>query len=317
MADVLVIGGTGFVGSAVVRHCLVKQHAVTLLNRGSRRIEGAHQLVADRNDGEALSAALHGERFDVVIDTNCYTPAQARGLIDVITGSAPRVVAISSASVYADAAFQPPRESEPIGGASVWGDYGRDKSAMEDVYRASAARFDYCGLVRPPYIFGPGNSSDRETWFWTRQLRGEAVILPGDGETQAHFVHADDLAAAIEMLARGQRRGLDIFNVADPRALRFSELASLLAQVAGAEDLQWAAGDLARDIPARAWFPFRDYPCLTDPAKLLAETDWRPAASLKDRFAETFSAYDPTALRAGFRPTPAEQALIRAHSSTP
>ena len=181
---------------------------------------------------------------------------------------------------------------------------------MEAAYRAAAARFDYCAIVRPPYIFGPGNSGDRETWFWTRQLAGHPILLPGDGETRAHFVHNEDLAAALMMLACGERVGFEIFNVADPHMLSFADLAELLADVAGVEQTAVRLGSIADDIPARGWFPFRNYPCLTDPARILRETSWRPGAGLRERFAETLAEHSRDMLVASYKPTEAEVRLL-------
>ncbi|MEZ0170867.1 NAD-dependent epimerase/dehydratase family protein [Microvirga sp. TS319] len=285
MTRALVIGGSGFVGRAIVRRLQEQGCQVTVLNRGSRPIAGTRQLIADRNDPVAVGETVKNQAFEVVIDTNCYRPDQALILAEALRGRAPRLVMISSAAVYANKARRPPSETEPVGGASVWGDYGRDKSHAEDVY-ADADHFDRVVFVRPPYIFGPGNNLDRETWFWSRQCAGTPILLPGEGTTQAQFIHEDDLAEAVEGLAFGPGHGIEAFNVADPQVLTLSELATMLAEAAGVPDRQIRAGSAASGLPARSWFPFRDYPCLADPGRLMS-TGWRPAASLAIRFAET------------------------------
>lgn len=310
MANILIVGGTGFVGSAVVRAALAADHTVTLLNRGSRTVSGTRQLTADRNSAAALGRALAGRSFDVVLDTNAYTGEQARLLLSALGEVISRAVVISSASVYEDHAIQPPDEDQPVGGASVWGAYGYDKAEMEAVYR-QAKTLDHCAIVRPPYIFGPGNSGDRETWFWSRQLNDAVTLLPGDGRTRAHFVHCDDVAAALLRLGTEPRKGLEIFNVADAQSLSFSELASMLAEVAGVEDRQFAIGPLGDGVVVRSWFPFRDYPCLTEPRKILTQTDWRPAYSLKERFRQTFLIYSAENLRSAYSLSDSEGALAQ------
>ena len=306
MRHVLVIGGSGFVGQAVVRPLLARGHEVTVLNRGTTPVAGTTQLIADRNDAEAVGDALLSRAFDVVIDTNCYTGEQARLMIGAITGKVRRVAVISSAAVYGNDAHMPPTEDEPIGGASVWSDYGRNKSRVEDAYKAAAGQFTWCGIIRPPYVFGPNNNFDRETWIWSRQLNGRPVLIPGDGRTRIQFIHEDDLGDAVEMLACGMGAGFDVFNVADRQIVRLSELASMLAWIAGCEDRHVPVGDKDDGAAVRSWFPFRDYPVLTDASKLLEETGWTPAASLTERFEETFAALSADAIKARMKPTDTE-----------
>lgn len=311
MRHVLVIGGSGFVGKAIVRTMLARGHEVSVLNRGNTPVAGTAQLIADRNDPDALGDALLSRAFDVVIDTNCYTGEQARLMIDAVAGKARRVAVISSAAVYGNDAHMPPAEDEPIGGASVWSDYGRNKSKMEDAYKAASGQFTWCGIIRPPYVFGPNNNFDRETWIWSRQLSGRPVLIPGDGRTRIQFIHEDDLGDAVEMLACGMGAGFDVFNVADRQIVTLSELASMLAWIAGCEDRHLAVGDKDDGSAVRSWFPFRDHPVLTDASKLLEETGWTPSLSLTERFEETFAALSPDEIRARMQPTDTELAIAQ------
>ncbi len=306
---VLVIGGSGFVGKAIVRTLLARGHKVTLLNRGSHPLPGTDQLTADRNDAEAVEAALLGRAFDVLIDTNCYTGEQAAIMLAAVEGKIRRALVISSSAVYGNDAKMPPAEDEPIGGATVWSPYGQNKTRVEDAYRGAARQFGSCIILRPPYVFGPGNNFERESWVWARQLNGAPVLIPGDGRSRIQFVHEDDLGDAAEMLACGIRLGFEVFNVADRQIVTMSGLVSMLAWIAGCEDRQVAVGDKADGAAARSWFPFRDYPVLTDPAKLLDETGWTPALNLAERFEETFAALSPDNVKALMKPTETELAI--------
>ena len=115
--NILVIGGSGFVGHAIVRALLAEGHGLSLLNRGSRPVAGTIQLTADRNDPSALASALGDRRFDAVVDTNCYTPQQAGMLVEALGGRVATAVVVTSVAVYADNVRQPPTETEPTGGA--------------------------------------------------------------------------------------------------------------------------------------------------------------------------------------------------------
>ncbi|RJT28510.1 NAD-dependent epimerase/dehydratase family protein [Mesorhizobium waimense] len=137
----LVIGGSGFVGHAVVRALVAEGHAVSVLNRRTRPLIGVEQLIADRNDAKAVTSALLDREFDCVIDTNAYTGEQARIMVTALAGRVTRAAVISSAAVYSDGAATPAREIAPAGGGSAWAEYGRGKVEVEEVYRE--ARFPF------------------------------------------------------------------------------------------------------------------------------------------------------------------------------
>lgn len=305
MNKVLVIGGSGFVGHAIVRAFQQDNCSVTVLNRGNKAVPGAEQLVTDRNDAAAVKSALRGRTFDAVIDTNCYTPLQASILVDSCAGTAGKVAFISSAAVYSDASV---KEGDRAEGASIWGSYGVDKALAEQVYLTSAGGFDSVLLFRPPYIFGPNNNLDRETWFWARLVHGAAIVLPSDGETRVQFVHEDDVANAI-VVALKNASGANIYNVADTAILTFKQLVTLLADVASVRPQIICLGKRNGDVPARSWFPFRDYPCVVDASRLYS-AGWSPAFDLKTRFADTYSVARQTNERSTPRLTDFEKSVI-------
>lgn len=309
---VLVIGGSGFVGHAIVRALLRNGFDVSLLNRGNRPVPQTRQLSADRDDKAAFRLAVQDMQFDAVIDTNCYNPEQARLVVEVLAGRTSRVLMISSASVYAEPEGDLPEEHATTGGAAVWGDYGRDKSAAETVYRRAIGRFDDFVAFRPPYVFGPNNNLDRERWFWRRALHGRPVLVPGLGEANLQFIHEDDLAEAVAFFLRGRDpdHGTAV-NVADPEIVRSADFGGLLARIAGMEDRSVIVGDAAGRLPARSWYPFRDVNCAVDTARMSDTIGWKPKHSLEERFRQTFSHLE-TDLRDSVDDwTPVEETLLR------
>ena len=286
--NILVIGGSGFVGHAIVRALLAEGHSLSLLNRGSRQIAGTARLTADRNDPSALAAALGNRRFDAVVDTNCYTPRQAELLIGALDGRAASAAVITSVAVYADNVRQPPTETEPTGGAAAWADYGRGKTGVEHVY--AAAGFAAATALRPPYICGPNNNLDRETWFFRRILAGRPVLVPGSGDAWCQFVHEDDLGAAVCAWLRRAPAGFHPFNVADPEMIASADLAHKFARAAGCEAEVRCVGTASDGATARDWFPFHDVHCTGDPAAFSNAFSWAPAVDLDTRFAGIFEA---------------------------
>lgn len=158
---------------------MAEGHAVSVLNRGNRPLGGVEQLTADRNDAKAVATAMDGKCFDCLVDTNAYTSEQAGIMVSALAGRVKQAAVISSAAVYADGAATPAREIDAIGGGSAWAEYGRGKAEVEEIYRT--AGFPVCAAFRPPYICGPNNDLDRESWFFRRIWHGRPILLPGSG----------------------------------------------------------------------------------------------------------------------------------------
>lgn len=306
--NILVTGGSGFVGHAIVRALLAEGHSLTLLNRGSRRIAGTAQLTADRNDPSALASALGVRRFDAVVDTNCYTPQQAGMLVEALGGRVATAAVISSVAVYADYVRQPPTETEPTGGAAAWADYGRGKTEVERVYAAGG--FAAATALRPPYICGPNNNLDRETWFFRRILAGRPVLVPGSGTAWCQFVHEDDLGAAVCAWLRRAAEGFCAFNVADSEMIASAELVRRLARAAGCEADVRCVGTASGAAKARDWFPFHNVHCTGDPTAFSEAVSWAPAADLDTRFAEIFKQLSETGRIPADDWTPLEERIL-------
>ncbi|HEY0840582.1 MAG TPA: NAD-dependent epimerase/dehydratase family protein [Vulgatibacter sp.] len=288
---VIVIGGSGFVGTALVPELLSHGCEVVLINRGSRPVDHVENLVADRNDPDALSdAARRVGEADAVIDTCAYTGRQTEIAFDRFAGRVRRWVHLSSAAVYVDPARRPAREEDAIGGAEAWGQYGRDKSAAD----ALLLRQDAPGLciLRPPYLYGPRNDIDRETFVWSRLLRGRRVVLPSNGATPLQFLHVADLARA---LSKATLVGFPekVYNVAGGPSTTAEEWVRLLARLIGVqEDRAFTnAGSAAGTLQARQYFPFRDFPCSVNDAKIRA-AGWTPSFDLESGFRQTLASLD-------------------------
>lgn len=283
---VLVVGGSGFVGYAVVRSLLSSGHSVTVMNRGNKSLRDVEQLIADRNNEAEVNDALSDRRFDAVIDTNCYSGDQAQIMIDALGHRTPCAVMISSAAVYSDQASSPPTESEPLGGGSAWGDYGSDKFAAEQAY--ADAGFARAVAFRPPYIYGPNNDLDRETWFFRRILAKRPILVPGLGTARYQFLHEDDLGSAINLWLQHNASGFQAYNLASPQLVTATELPKMFARAANCECTVICVGEASGTAKARDWYPFRDVDCTANSAAFVEEYDWHPSVSLETGFANVF-----------------------------
>jgi 2'-hydroxyisoflavone reductase len=209
--QVLVLGGTRFVGRHVVEVALARGHDVTLLHRGGRDepFPDAEHLHADRNTGLDV---LAGRRFDATIDVSAYFPRQVDQVADVLGAAAGRYVVISSTSVYSAPDGPGFDESSPIVPAASYDvdeitdtTYGPLKVAVEE---AARARFGgRATVVRPTYVIGPWDYTDRFTYWVRRISEGAEVLAPGDAADPIQVIDARDMAAWIVGLAEGDVAG--------------------------------------------------------------------------------------------------------------
>jgi 2'-hydroxyisoflavone reductase len=206
--DVLVIGGSVFLGRAVVSEALSFGAEVTVFNRGTSAATptGAHQLIGDRTDPAALDQ-LRGGRFDLVVDTCGYVPADVAMSANVLAASAGRYAFVSSINAYPGWPEQPdyrsggPYDGDPDAtgddvptGFDAGASYGWLKVGCElAVLRAFGA--ERCTILRGGSIVGPHDAEvGRLPWWIARVSRGGEVLVPGAPEAHVALVDARDLA---------------------------------------------------------------------------------------------------------------------------
>ncbi|SLN13869.1 hypothetical protein TRL7639_00172 [Falsiruegeria litorea R37] len=302
---VLVIGGSGFVGRALIPALLNSGHDVSVLNRGNQRIEVVTQLVADRDDPAAVG--LHQAAYDVVVDTSGYTKQQVEIAFSAFGPSAGRWIHLSSAAVYRETPHLP-TEDDQLGGAEVWGEYGADKSEVDEFLTKRTE----CpiAILRPPYLYGPNNANDRETFVWSRVLSGRPVIVPGDGSAQLQFLHVQDLARIIVRFAETNFGQKAIYNVAEPETMNAETWVRKVAAASGEGVSIIHARNHAVGIAARQFFPFRDYPCALDVSRFVRDFRWDFTFSFNQGIENTFLSYDRDALVEASATTDGEKRIL-------
>jgi nucleoside-diphosphate-sugar epimerase len=241
MSRVLVIGGTLFIGRALVRRLLARGDDVTILHRGQTATFGGKvgEIHCDRNDTEGMRRELSGERFDVVYD-NVYdwergtTAEQVLAAARACSQGLTRYVYMSSVAAYGEGLDLD--EDSPLAGPDHPETYVRNKA---DAERALLGLHRSSGFpavtLRPPFIYGPENPFYREAFFWDRLLAGRPIIMPGDGSRLMQFVHVDDLAGAAILAAESDEAPGKAYNVAHENAVTQEELIRAMAEAAGRE----------------------------------------------------------------------------------
>lgn len=197
---ILILGGTGFLGPHLVEAARPRGHMVTLFNRGKTnpgRFTDLEQLHGDR-DGDLKS--LEGRKWDAVIDTSGYVPRIVRQSAELLAQNVAQYVFISTISVYGDSRApgmdeSAPTEKLPAGeekSEEVKKYYGALKALCEQtvsqVYGARATN------IRPGLIVGPGDPTDRFTYWPVRIDRGGEAMAPGDGNDPVQLIDGRDLA---------------------------------------------------------------------------------------------------------------------------
>jgi 2'-hydroxyisoflavone reductase len=235
---VLILGGTRFVGRHVARILLERGAEVTLLHRGvsGDAIPQTTTVIGDRSQPDGL-VGLGDARFDAVVDMSAYFSDWTRLAAEELSGRIAHYVFISSGAVYRPSAEFPWPESTPFGPIPIWGNYGREKVASERLlWEAHAEGRFAVTSFRFPFILGPGNFADRESFVFGRLAARHPILLPGGGSALNQFVYADDVARAIvTALERPGTAGGEAYNCTHQKPITNRGWVELCAEVLGVE----------------------------------------------------------------------------------
>jgi nucleoside-diphosphate-sugar epimerase len=257
MAGTLVVlGGSGFVGPALVLEGLARGYRVTTFHRGTGgwTHPDVHTIRGDRLDPASL-APLREHHWDLVADTWSGAPRAVRDSARALSGHAARYAYISSESVYRPPPSRGADESAPTVAADPDAEataYPEDKRGGE--IAVELAFGDRALLARAGTILGPYEDVGRLTWWLGRMARGGEVLCPGPPDLPLQYVDARDLAGFVLDAAAAGRSGP--FNVVSRRG--HATMGSLLQAchaVAGAADatLTWVTPEAIAAAGIEPW----------------------------------------------------------------
>ena len=227
--NILILGGTGFTGPFQVEYALKRGHKVTLFNRGKRPSPewpaAVEQLHGDRNTGDL--SALKGRKWDVCIDNPTSLPFWVRDAGQVLKGNVGHYLFISTISVYADGSKPGINENSPLAqykGKDAMAETQQTLRAdIENLYGplkalSEAEAHKQFGknvtIVRPGYIVGPRDETDRFTYWPHRVAQGGEILVPGDGNDPIQIIDGRDLGEWMIRLAGAGTTGT--FNACGP-----------------------------------------------------------------------------------------------------
>jgi 2'-hydroxyisoflavone reductase len=244
---VLILGGTGFIGPHFVDVLSAGGHKVTLFNRGKRDPEakpGIEQLLGDRN-GDVKS--LEGKDWDVVIDNSGYTPLQVKLTADLLRPRVKQYIFISSVAVYGDFKSRSIDESAKLAELPAGEDpnvykgenYGALKVLAERVVGETFGT--NATIIRPSYIAGPGDVTDRFTYWPFRVSKGGEMLAPGKPGDPFQFIDVRDLADFMRVCVEKKVGGT--YNLCNPPgSVTIGSLLETSRKVTGADTkFTWAS----------------------------------------------------------------------------
>ena len=155
-------------------------------------------MSGDRSQPDGLAGARRPAASTPSSTCPAYFSDWTRAAADGLTGRVAHYVFISSGAVYRPSAELPWPESTPFGPIPIWGSYGREKVASERLLWDAHAEGRFAVTAfRFPFILGPGNFADRESFAFGRLAAERPILLPGGGSALNQFVYAEDVARAI------------------------------------------------------------------------------------------------------------------------
>ena len=321
----LVLGGTGFIGPHVTEVALARGWKVTHFNRGKREPDGVENVETLHGDRKGQLDSLKGRRWDAVIDNTGYIPKYQKMSADLLAPNSGYCLYISSISAYAS--FEKPNDIGSATGVLENKDqeeitnetYGPMKALCEQYVRD--AYDSRCSIVRPGYIVGPLDPTDRFTYWPVRFARGGEMAVPGTPADPIQVVDVRDLAAFMMGLVERQVDGY--FNaVTPPGAITMGSLMDTSRAVTGADTkLTWIdeafIAEKAADVNLAPWSAMHGQEAGASLTGIQASVEQglkaRPIeATVRDTLAwhATRPAERQAALRSGF--TPEQEAALLA-----
>ena len=259
--NILILGGTGFIGPHQVRYAMYRGHNVTIFNRGRTAPDlfpGVEALIGDR-DGQL--GALEGRTWDAVIDNSGYVPRHVRDSVALLRDNVGRYLFTSTGSVYD---FDQDELSEDSGLLPIEDPESEDvnryygplkilcENAVTDGFRERGT------VLRLHVVAGPGDTTDRFTYWPVRIDHGGEIIAPGSQNTPVQYIDVRDLAEFMILCLERDIGGT--YNTAGP-ALDPTSMAEFLYGVRAITStplsFTWIDEDFLAEREARfqLWYP--------------------------------------------------------------
>ncbi len=328
----LILGGTGFIGPPMVRYAVERGHEVTIFTRGKTKadIPGVEHLIGDRS-GDL--DALNGRTWDVCLDNNARDYRWVQLTTDLLKDNVEHYLFVSSISAYAGEAtgyeyFENPWTNPPLNANSPLAfapddfeagqelPYGQSKTMAEKL--TNAAFPGRSTVVRPGFIVGPGDPSDRFTYWPVRIDKGGEVLAPGDGTDPVQIIDVRDLCEWIVRLVENATYGsFNGVGIGSPLSMA-EMLYGIRAVTSSHVEFTWVPipflmeNDVQSYSDMPIWIPGDPFSFVDNSLAMASGLTFRPlAVTAKDTldWHKTRPAEEQAELRIGIKPNREKQVL--------
>ncbi len=236
MKNILIIGGSRFVGPQLINKLLKDGNNITIFNRGNnygqKLPKSVKRIIGDRSSLDDLNK-LNEYSFDIVYDMICFDPDEIPLLLKVVKPKK-HIVFFSSAAVYKKSSIYPFYETSKVGPWSTFGDYGERKVQIEKEYTK------YCikngiklTILRPTYLLGKDNYFDRENYFFSRIINEDPILLPGSADAVIQLVFLEDTVEAFFKIPKLQKKQIEIVNIGGNDLISIKNFILLCGRIVG------------------------------------------------------------------------------------
>jgi nucleoside-diphosphate-sugar epimerase len=257
--NVLILGGTGLIGTGIVKHLLARGARVTTYARGRHPNSGSGavtQISGDRTNVAEFERTFERSRYDVVIDMICFTPAEAECTVRAFGGRCEQLQFCSTVCTYGpkvppDVLIDERWPQVPVSA------YGRNKVACERVFLRAALehRFELT-ILRPSQTYGPGGALvdqlELDGGSWDRIERGLPILCAGDGLGLWQPTHRDDCGRLFAYAAQNPKTYGQEYNATGEEVMTWRDYYRRAASMLGTSakllfvPASWLIGELPR-----------------------------------------------------------------------
>ena len=268
---IIVLGGTVFLGRALVEAVRERGHEVTLFNRGQTNPDLFPDVEKLRGNRDGDLSALKGRRWDAAIDTCGYVPRVVRQSAELLAGAVGYYTFVSSVSVYSDWSKPGVDERTPLGTLEdetveeITGEtYGPLKALCEQAVKSAMP--GRALIIRPGLIVGPHDPSDRFAYWVHRVAQGGEVLVPGPPTRPAEFIDVRDLAEWIVRMIEVEQTGT--YNAAGPgQSVTMGQFLETCKSVSGSDAaLTWVSDEFLIEQDVTPWTEMPMWIPSSDPA---------------------------------------------------
>lgn len=289
----VVLGGSRFLGRAVVEALLAGGYDVVAVNRGRTPVSWSgpvRRVAADREEPESYARALRRIEADFLVDVTAYRAAETAVVLDAFRGRIRKTVHVSTLSVYRAPLPVPvpeewPLETDPANG------YGFHKAECERLLLAEPPGRFPCAILRLPFVYGPGDPQDREGFYHRRILEGRPVLVPVRAFRCQNVFSEDAARACVRLLETPGTEGR-AYNAAGDAFTLEGYLARMGRRIGKRPNLVRAAvGTIVADGGDPGSLPyFFESSLVLDTGRIRREAGFRPAVSLGRGLSRTLGA---------------------------